>query len=374
MHKRLLLSFIVLIAAQLTHKPVWAQTEALQVVGGILAEATGLEAAAQEITNQADATVTAAEGVVQQAGDFVNGGAVDQATELAQGVAEELAGDALNTANGIQTSAGEIQAGIGDLGTGAQDLVTAVTGGDVNGVLAAAGGLTGAAGGLISGGSDVVAGATDLANQIPGLNDVGLDTGALEDAAGNVLGTATDFVDGATEFADGLPTSIDEVAENITNAANEFAEGVINDATDAATEAATEFANEITGGAVGALGNATNDFVNALTGGGFAFNGGFLFGDFFGGGGGEVNVLVAPPCDTTTCINEPMIEVAQGEQVIFDPVNSYMEELSFEEACIDPQPTNVEVNKQVFRELELFPDTFCTNQGCMPNKGEACLE
>lgn len=91
----------------------------------------------------------------------------------------------------------------------------------------------------------------------------------------------------------------------------------------------------------------------------------------------QAGVLIEPPCTTTTCIGTDMIAVAKHELVIFDAMPSHILGLSFAEPCAAPSPTGVTVMKQIPGDIEQFPDTLCTNQGCFPDGaggGETCVE
>lgn len=94
----------------------------------------------------------------------------------------------------------------------------------------------------------------------------------------------------------------------------------------------------------------------------------------FHGGSVSAQVLVEPPCATSTCISDEMIEVAHGSRVVFDDMNYYWKILTDRFPCQDAQPTGVRVHEQVERALNIFDDTLCTNLGCFPNRGDGCVE
>lgn len=76
----------------------------------------------------------------------------------------------------------------------------------------------------------------------------------------------------------------------------------------------------------------------------------------------------AEECATTTCISNEMIEIAHHVEAPFDPLLSYADLLLPPpiEACKEPRETGVMVHKQIVGEIQLFKDTLCTNQGCVP--------
>jgi hypothetical protein len=78
------------------------------------------------------------------------------------------------------------------------------------------------------------------------------------------------------------------------------------------------------------------------------------------------SLLIGPPCQTSTCISGEMIGVAKGALVKFDKMASFYDLLAFDMPCVQPQPTDVVVQKQIKRAILPFPDIFCTNQGCFP--------
>ena len=78
-------------------------------------------------------------------------------------------------------------------------------------------------------------------------------------------------------------------------------------------------------------------------------------------------VLVDPPCETTTCISQEAIDIAKNKEAEYDKMNSYYELETHKEGCVQPRPTGAVVYRQIFGELFLFFDSFCTNQGCEPS-------
>lgn len=86
-------------------------------------------------------------------------------------------------------------------------------------------------------------------------------------------------------------------------------------------------------------------------------------------------VLVDPPCETTTCISNEMIEIAKNENVKYDDMNMRWDLLLPEPyvPCKSPRPTGIMVYRQIPRDLELFTDIFCINPGCEPTiDGSTC--
>ena len=78
--------------------------------------------------------------------------------------------------------------------------------------------------------------------------------------------------------------------------------------------------------------------------------------------------LVDPACESSTCISAETVDLAQHVAVEFEAWPTRLDLLLWEPEvpCALPQPTGASVHKQISRELEIFPDNFCTNQGCRP--------
>ena len=83
-------------------------------------------------------------------------------------------------------------------------------------------------------------------------------------------------------------------------------------------------------------------------------------------------ILVDPPCSSTTCISIEAIALAKHADIEFDYVPTYIDQLSVEFACntVKSDMTGITVLKQIPQDIERFGDSFCTLQGCAGNSAQ----
>lgn len=83
------------------------------------------------------------------------------------------------------------------------------------------------------------------------------------------------------------------------------------------------------------------------------------------GGEGYQDSGSQPRCDNSTCITRETIDIAKNKKTEYDKAESYKDYLSSEGECQPPIKTGADVFHQEIGKYRKYPDSFCTNRGCV---------